>query len=93
MGQFLRELTPRQFIAWRAYEEIEPFGELRADYHAAQVVTMLHNIAVGKDGQKAIETFLLKFGETKKRRKQTVQEQIAVAKLIVMAHNAPGKNI
>lgn len=65
------------------YEKIEPFGELRADYRAAQVA---YYVAGNKETK--IEDFLLKFNE--KRHKQTVEEQIRAFKIIAMTFAVPG---
>jgi hypothetical protein len=65
------------------YERIEPFGELRADYRAAQIVTMVHNVAVSVEHQKTVEDFLLKFGA--KAKKQTVAEQIMILNVMAAA--------
>ena len=63
------------------YERIEPFGELRADYRAAQIVAMTHNTCMDEKHQKRIESFLLKFGE-QKAAKQSVEEQIQAIKAL-----------
>lgn len=77
-----------------AYDEIEPFGDHRADYNAAKVVAMVHNTAVKEEDQKAVEHFLLKFEKKGKRRKQSVEEQVALATSIVATNNAlAGKKV
>ena len=78
-------MSPRQFVAWQIYEEIEKFGERRADYRAAQVVAMLHNLAVDGKHQKAVEAFLLKFENRKPVKKMSVKDQIALAIITAQA--------
>ncbi len=39
----LAELRPGQFEEWRAYADVEPFDEDRADYRAASIVQAIHN--------------------------------------------------
>lgn len=82
------KMSARRFAQWMWYEQIEPFGELRADWRAAQIVTMIHNAAVDKEHQKEVKTFLLKFIDPKKP--QTWQQQAAIARMIAMVYNAPG---
>lgn len=72
-----RSLTAKQFIDWEFFEQLEPFGDLRADYHAAQIATMIANVNRGKDQKPyKIEDFLIKFEEKKK---QSPKEQLAIA--------------
>jgi len=50
-------MSSRELSEWKAYEEVEPFGERRADYRAASighVVAMAHG---AKDTK--LEDFLL----------------------------------
>lgn len=77
------------------YEEVEPFGELRADWRTAQIVSMVHNAAVKHENQKKVQEFLLSFvPSTESKRvaeapkKQTVAEQIQI--LTVLAHAFAG---
>lgn len=92
----LRRRTAKQFRGWEHFIEIEPFSfnvELRADYRTAAVVQTLANIHRAK-GQKAytLEDFLLKFDAEPQPRRQTWQQQLAIATAIAMAFNAPGLN-
>lgn len=41
----LRRITWKQFIEWRIYDELEPFGEERGDARSAQIAQALWNIA------------------------------------------------
>jgi hypothetical protein len=56
----LASITARQFQEWRAYADIEPFDERRADYRAAQVVQAVRNTfrTKGKPGVKLDECLL-----------------------------------
>jgi len=76
----LRLITARQFLTWAAYEELEPFGEERADYRAASIVQTIVNM--NRDTKKHprpfdIEDFVLRFGDSTapKKKQQTWQEQ------------------
>lgn len=60
-------LTATQILEWQVYDELDPFGEERADYRSAQIVQALWNIA--RDATKhpngwSIEEFVLAFGDT-----------------------------
>ena len=84
----LRRMTSKQFRAWEMYYEVEPFGELRADYRAASIVQILFNVNRGKD-QKPItlDECLLKFGEPlQEKKKQTPQQQFNLLKLLAAMH-------
>jgi hypothetical protein len=72
----------QQLWNWIEYEKVEPFGQLRDDYHAAQVVSMIYNTAVSKEHQKDVETFLLKFGEKKR---QTPEIHVAMIRAMAEA--------
>jgi hypothetical protein len=47
----LSEISSRQFVEWRAYADLEPFDERRADLRAASIVQELRN-AFGRDGRR-----------------------------------------
>ena len=87
----LRGLTARQFLEWEAYAELEPFGEIRADYRAASIARTVAE--VNRDPKKRsepfeIEDFLLRFrDEAGRRREQTWQEMKTIAHLIVAAYS------
>lgn len=89
----LRGLTAKEFRAWEIYHEVEPFGDLRADYHAAQVVQMLHAVNRGK-GQKALtlEECLLKFAQEEKP-KQTPEQQFGILKVLAAMHANDGLSV
>ncbi len=72
-----RELNGVQLAEYMAYDQIEPFGEQRADMRSASVCVTLANINRGK-GKRAFKLgdFML---FTKTDRRQTVEQQIAMA--------------
>lgn len=69
------------FYKWWLRNKIEPIGELRADYRAAQIVAMVHNSPREAKYQKAVGDFLLKFG-ARDERKQSVKEQIMILNVL-----------
>lgn len=72
-------MSAKTFAQWMWYEQVEPFGELRADYRTAQIVEMLHNTAVAQENQKSIDAFLLKF--VPKPPKQTTADMWRMIKM------------
>ncbi len=88
----VQSISAEQFLEWMHYDAIDPFGEWRADYRAAEIVTMIANVNRDKKRRPTpfkTPDFLVRFGEpTKKDKpKQTWQDQLAIAKLFVAAHN------
>lgn len=90
----LRSITARQFLEWEVYYSLEPFGGLRADYRAASIACVIANVNRAK-GQKqfSLQDFLLKFDSEAVPKKQTWQEQKAIAMMWVQAFNVDGKDI
>jgi hypothetical protein len=43
VDRMLRGMTTRQLTEWRAYADLEPFDEERADYRAASIVHAVRN--------------------------------------------------
>jgi hypothetical protein len=89
VNAMLRNLTAKQFREWEQYAELEPFDETRQDYRIASVVATLANLYRGKN-QKALtlDDCVVRFGKQAKR-KQTVEEQIAIAYAMVAAYSQP----
>lgn len=57
-------MTFDDFMDWRAYEQVEPFGDRRADYQAASICAAVFNAALMRAGSRKrmrVETFLLEF--------------------------------
>lgn len=85
----LRRRTAKWFRDWEIYHELEPFGEIRADYRIATLVQMLYNVNRGPK-QKALplEDFLLKF-EAQEQKPRPKQDQFALMKLLAEAYSQP----
>lgn len=52
------------FLNWRAFDLIEPFGDRRADYHAASICAAVFNAALMRGGSRKrvrVSDFLLEF--------------------------------
>ena len=86
MEAMLRRHTAKWFRDWEMYYELEPFGEMRADFRAASIVQMIYNVNRGKDQKaKPLADFMLKFEEEPKKT-QTWQEQVVMLKLLAAAY-------
>jgi uncharacterized protein DUF4035 len=87
-------MTTRQFCEWRAYYDLEPFGEERADYRSAQVVATLLNVH-RKRGSPLVKLAecLLKFGSAALPRTQaeSVAQIQRAMEILVQIHNAPSE--
>lgn len=94
VDRMLHSLTAKQFFEWEAYARLEPFDEVREDYRAASIVTMIANVNRGvKQQPYRYKDFLLNFEEQEaKSQQQTVEQQIALAYAIARAFNADGIN-
>lgn len=79
----LAEMSSAQFAEWRAYAQIEPFGEDRADLRAGIVASTIANANRGK-GQKPFtaQQFMPSF--------EPETEEQARDRLIAKALNALG---
>jgi hypothetical protein len=60
----LESMTFDDFLNWRAFDLIEPFGDRRADYHAASICAAMFNATLMSKGSKKrvrVSDFLLEF--------------------------------
>lgn len=81
----LRRITAKQFRAWAHYDQLEPFGEIRADYRTASIVQMIANVNRGKKQKPyTLQEMLLKFEEAEPKRKQSPQEQLSILNILAM---------
>ena len=91
----LRSMSAVQLQQWRAYAELEPFDETRADLRAAQIVATLANIhrdPKTRSKPYTVEEMCLRFElQEAKANKQTWQQQLQVAKQLVKIFNSTGK--
>lgn len=81
----LRSMSIRDFRRWRAFFDLEPFGEERADWRAASIVSALVNLQ-RKRGTKErpIGDFLLKFGDAAKPKRKSWQDLKAIGRAIAI---------
>ena len=83
--EILEELDGAQIAEYMAFDQIEPFGEQRADARSASVCATMSNRWRGKGERTRKLTEFMLF-ERKSKRK-TVEEQIVMARVI---HEAVG---
>lgn len=89
----LRGMSARQFNEWRAYADLEPFDEVRADYRSAQIVQVLLN-TYRKKGKAPVrlEECLLPFGEPDTQPKSADQARADIRKtmdMLMLIFNSP----
>ena len=78
----------RQFAEWRAYYQIEPWGEERADLRAGIIASTIANVNRGK-GQKAFmpSDFMPDF-DRKPKQPMSDEQMFAVMTQFTAQHNA-----
>lgn len=88
----LHEISYREFLEWESFSALEPFDEERMDIRFASLESLLMNI--NRDTKKKPTPFkitdaLLRFGdsELEKPKKQTWQEQKAIAKMMAQVYS------
>lgn len=63
----LGQISTRQFQEWRAYADLEPFDEERADLRSAQIVQAIFSVHRRKhQGPPKLKDCVLRFGEQDK---------------------------
>lgn len=82
--RMLRQLPARQFRLWEMYDEIDPFGDYRADIRAAQIASYIFNMAVQSKDRKDLTHFLLPFPNVKPQPGEKSDKPI-----VVMMPNGP----
>lgn len=62
--ELLHRLSSKELTDWTAYDQLEPIGSLRDDYHTAQICAVLANIHRNSEVHPEpfkVEDFLLSF--------------------------------
>jgi hypothetical protein len=73
----LRKMSIREFRRWRAFYDLEPFGEERSDYRAASIVATLVNLHRKRGTrEKPIKDFLLQFTDATEKSKPKPWERL-----------------
>lgn len=84
VNQMLRTMSWHMFQEWKAFEDLEPFEDYRADMNAAHIVQVLV-----RDGRK-LKDFILPFGDLTipTAPKQTLEYQEAMIDAWIFGSNA-----
>ncbi len=62
MGEFLASVTSEELTDWLAFSRLEPWGDERADYHAAMICMICYQMWRGKNSPRMkLEDFIIKF--------------------------------
>lgn len=77
-----REMTAAELMEWAAFHRVYPLSETRIDLNAAMLCALVANALRGKGGRRYDIDDFLPFDRTRRRRRRTVQEQIAVARML-----------
>lgn len=78
----------RDFLEWRIYEQIEPFGDRRRDLQTGILAATLYNMWRGKnDKAKSAKDFMIDWEKTSQR-EQTPEDHKRIFTLIRDAQNA-----
>jgi hypothetical protein len=84
VDQMFAEMTAQQALEWLEYSQSEPFGAMGMDYRMAYMLTLYFNSHQSKDKSPfTVEEFLPGWAKTQK--KQTVKEQLNIAKMYAAA--------
>jgi hypothetical protein len=87
-------LNSRQITEWQAYWEMEPFGEIAAEFRSGQIAAMIVNTHLRKGSQpmKAADFVPTSYGLTNgDSRPQTLEEQKAIVQSFVAQAKRTGK--
>lgn len=90
-------MSARHFHEWRAYDDLEPFDEERADLRAGSIVQAILNTNGRRKGQRAyqLKDCVLRFGsaaqETPRTAEQAVAEISAAMDLCMLIFNSPAE--
>lgn len=58
LGELLERVPSPELTAWRAYDQLEPIGTLRADFHTAMMVSMMYSMWGDRNAPKSVEDFM-----------------------------------
>lgn len=77
--EMLERLSARELLQWKAYERIEPFGEIRADIRMAIQTAALVNLQRSRGSRVAkVTDFMPDFAGRYTAKEQSVEEMMTV---------------
>lgn len=86
VGELLARASSRELAEWMAFAQLEPIGDRRGDYQAAQVAQVIAN--VNRDTKKRkkpypVEDFLLEWEDPEEPAKgQPWKEQLRIVEML-----------
>jgi len=87
VGELLTRISSHELSEWMAYEQVQPFGDARADVHAGIVAATIAN--VNRDPKRQKKPFrpqdFMPRWEPEKRKEQTWEEQLEVVRMLHVA--------
>lgn len=89
----LRSLTAKQLLEWCQFDEIDPIGDVRLDYLAAQITQMVLAVNLAKSATApTLSDMLLKWGKgSAPEKKQDWKQMKAITQMIAAAFGEDGK--
>lgn len=93
VDKMLRRIPAKLFEEWMHYDLLEPFGEIRDDYRAASICTMLANLHRGNRQAYGYDDFRVRFGSENAKKKQTPEEQLQIALMWCAAYGVDTSHI
>ena len=88
----LRGITVRQFQEWRAYADLEPFDEERADLRAASIVQAIYNSPRKKKDRLKLQECMLAFGGAgEASEEQKLQQTRRTLDMVMALYGPKGK--
>jgi len=88
------KLTSSQIAEWEAYDKLDPIGDFRSDFNAAQIMSLVYNLVVqmyGKKGQTKLSVpldFMIMWGQEEKDEKaQSIEQMKEVMMAIAQKQN------
>lgn len=88
MSEAKRRCTLREFRRWQAYDQIEPFGEVRADLRIAILATV---VAAGFGSKSAKPSDFMPRLNAEPKPKQSVSQMASMFRRYAEAHNKANK--
>lgn len=73
-------ISSREFAEWRAFYQIEPFGEKRSDMQAAHIASAIFDVMAPKKNGRWKWWEVMPIWEDPTPRVQTMDEQLALVK-------------
>jgi len=75
-------MTSKEYEDWKAFYQVEPFGDARADYRAGVIASVVANANKKKSARRVKP---LDFFPSWKRRKQSWEEQLSIVEALNVA--------